>query len=348
MRSHLTPIPSPAPGPCARGWAATQRRWAAWAGLVLCLWSGFGAAAQGAFDAYNNSEVNPILAGDYTRLSVEVGRVEILYKGIVLNTSKNTLASLGTFSFGILTIPDAEPGETVTITVRAWDVTLGATYEAAEAAIFGVRVSSSTFVVLLGTAALPGNLDYFHGLTLGRPCFGTSVPPPYHAEVQEGQPVSFPWVGIGFGQNIHPPNAAYNQRPGFPVPGYPKGLALGSLAYVSNWLAYVPLPRTYGTDAVYYQVDRTGCFGIGVGTGVVFFDIQPSPSRFKPTLFIASGKPGLLALDGHRYRIEKSADLSVWTSAGEVTGNFSEVDLSPFLAPGDRAQFVRATEILKP
>ncbi len=58
--------------------------------------------------------------------------------------------------------------------------------------------------------------------------------------------------------------------------------------------------------------------------------------------------PKLRGLDGHRYRIEKSADLSVWTSAGEVTGNFSEVDLSPFLAPGDRAQFVRATEILKP
>ncbi len=123
---------------------------------------------------------------------------------------------------------------------------------------------------------------------------------------------------------------------------------MGALAYVSNRLAYVPLPRTYGTDAVYYQVDGTGCFGTGIGTAVVFLDIQPSPARLKPTLFIASGKPGLFALDGHRYRIEKSADLSAWASAGEVTGNFSEVDLSPFLSPGDRAQFVRATEILKP
>lgn len=63
-----------------------------------------------------------------------------------------------------------------------------------------------------------------------------------------------------------------------------------------------------------------------------------------------SGKviPKVRGLDGHCYRIERSADLSVRASVGEVTGNFSEVDLSPFLSPGDRVQFICATEIPKP
>jgi hypothetical protein len=359
MRSHLTPILPPARRVCARGWLARQRCWKAWVGLVLCLAVDSGVAAQGLFYGRNTS-ATMILNADGSPLKRDFGRVEILVGGEVLSGSKNTLVADGLFDFGVLTVPGAGPGKTVTATIRAWDTTYGATFAAA-LGVSRLGHGSWTYDLYLGGGDLPPTeMIFFKDLWL-QGCIGREIPPPGHVEAQERQPFyyAWPWDGNpGIISDIQLPTVAINQRPVFPVPGYPKGLALGSLAYVSNRLAYIPLPRTYGTDAVYYQVLRTGCSGIGGGNGVVFFEIQPSPARFKPTLFIASGKPGLLALDGHRYRIEKSADLSAWMSAGEVTGNFSEVDLSPFLAPGDRAQFVRAqfvraqfvraTEIPKP
>ncbi len=317
-------------------------------GLVLCLGVDYRAAAQGMFYGRNTS-ATMVLNADGSPLRKAVGRVEIIVGGEVLSGPEYTLVADGLFDFGVLTVPGAGPGKMVSATVRAWDSDHGATFAAARAGLVGQ--GSWTYDLLLGGGDLPPTeMIDFKELTL-QGCIGREIPLPGHAEVQEGQPVYYGWPWEGdpaIISGVHLPTLAINQRPVFPVLGSPTGLALGSLTYVSNRLAYVPSPRTYGTDAVYYQVDRTGCFGTGVGNGVVFFEIQPSPARFKPTLFIASGKPGLLGLDGHRYRIEKSADLSAWASAGEVTGNFSEVDLSPFLAPGDRAQFIRATESTPP
>ena len=316
---------------------------------MLCLWSGFGLAAQGTFYGRNTSSTM-ILDIDGAPLSKAVGRVEIIVSGTVLSGSVNTLVADGLFDFGVLTVPWMGPGVTASVTVRAWDARYGDTYAAVFVGAF-IGFGSSTFDVVLGGGdSAAAEMVFFKGFRL-RGCFGTVVPSPGHMEVQEGQPAyyAWPWAGNpGIISDINLPNFAYNQHPGFPVPGFPKGLALGSLAYISNRLAYVPLPRTYGTDAVYYQVARTGCFGIGSGNGVVFFDIQPSPARLKPTLVLASAKPRLLGLNGRRYRIEKSADLTAWGLAGEVTGSFSEVDLSSFLAPDARAQFFRATEITGP
>jgi hypothetical protein len=310
-------------------------------GLVLFLGAEFGLVAQSRFNA-KNLNTSPILAVDgVTKLSKAVGRVEIVYKGVVLNTGKKTFAADGIFSLGALLVPDVPPGGTAAITVRVWDSSVGATF--ADALGAGCCFAASTFDVqyLTGGADPPPAMDNFKGLTLNGKswCLHTDA-----ISVKEG----------AFAEFTLPDQGASNGRPAsiltnsFTWSGRsPAGTFGGTLPNVT----YQPAAHSYASDDFSYHYP----FGFGSDSFCLVYTtitVIPAPERSGPALVAesTSGKviPKLRGLDGHRYRIEKSADLSAWTSAGEVTGNFSEVDLSPFLAPGDRAQFVRATEITPP
>lgn len=125
---------------------------------------GVSAFAQGTFNGKNTS-TSPVFGEDgLTKLSKTVGRVEILVGGTVLNTAKNTFAADGIFSLGVLTVPGSTTSASVT--VRAWDSSVGATYDAAVAA--GHGYASSTFDVngLATGSTPPPAMDNFAGLTL--------------------------------------------------------------------------------------------------------------------------------------------------------------------------------------
>jgi hypothetical protein len=130
-------------------------------GLVALSLSAF---AQGTFNGKNTS-TSPVLGADGLKLSKVTGRVEILVGGTVLSTAKNTFAADGIFSLGVITTSVAGGG-TASVTVRAWDSAVGATYDAAVAA--GKGFASSTFDVAgLATGSTPPpGMDNFKGLTL--------------------------------------------------------------------------------------------------------------------------------------------------------------------------------------
>lgn len=131
-------------------------------GLVALSLSAF---AQGTFNGKNSGTTSPLLAADGSKLSAVTGRVEILVGGAVLNTTKNTLAVAGVFSLGVLTTGVADGG-TASVTVRAWDSAVGATYAAAVAAGKGFATSTFNVAGLATGATPPPGMDNFKGLTL--------------------------------------------------------------------------------------------------------------------------------------------------------------------------------------
>ena len=152
----------------------------------------------------------------------------------------------------------------------------------------------------------------------------------------------------------------YNLIPVKPIDGYRLGLSLGTLhgvVYPNPFgtgpqelapYTYLPNPHIYGTDLIYYPIGRQNSEG-AVRSGAIAVTIQPSVARSGPTLFLSAPmKPALLGLNARQYRIDRSADLKTWEPAGNVTGNYSTVDLSSFVTAGASAHFLRATDITPP
>lgn len=302
----------------------------------------FELAAQGTFNAKNSGSFSPVLSQDgVTKLSKLFGRVEILYKGKLLSTAKNTFAADGIFSLGALTIPDVIPGGSAEITIRVWDSRGGATF--AFAAASGYGVGASTFVVagLGGPSAPPAPMDNFRGLTIGGSGFIIT-----QARVLVDEDASGPveWLLCG------------TQSFGGECEGYlgvsSASIARSTLGTFSGRdcaIIFHPFPHVYGWD--YFQFPLCSERFIETQGGGIY--IRPSPERSGPALVAevrgaAKVVPKLRGLADHRYRVEKSTDLSAWELAGEVTGNNSEVDLSPLLVPDGRAQFFRATDLTPP
>ncbi len=123
-------------------------------------------AGGGSFNAKNSATLSPLLGVDGLKLTVANGRFEVLFGDTLLSTAKNTLAADGVFAAGVLSVPGIPAGGTAAITVRAWDVTAGATYALAQAA--GTGFASATFEVvgLGGDLTPPPALDNFKGLRL--------------------------------------------------------------------------------------------------------------------------------------------------------------------------------------
>ncbi len=123
-------------------------------------------AGGGSFNAKNSATLSPLLGVDGLKLTVANGRFEVLFGDTLLSTAKNTLAADGVFAAGVLSVPGIPAGGTAAITVRAWDVTAGATYALAQAA--GTGFASATFDVvgLGGDLTPPPALDNFKGLRL--------------------------------------------------------------------------------------------------------------------------------------------------------------------------------------
>ncbi len=332
--SALNPLPSPLAPACAR---KTAWRWAAWLAWVLCLSAASPLVAQGKFNA-KNSSTTPVIGPDgVTRMSKVVGRVEIVYKGTVLSTAKNTFAADGIFSLGILTVPDVGAGGTATITVRVWDVTSGATY--ASASTTG-EVTFDISGLVTEPPSFPALADFFPGLAL---CSGGVFASNGGATVEEGgAPLTFDLSAV------HPYTCCNSTLSGQSASVltnlFPGSLRFGTLSGVLPILIYAPPAHVYGYDGFTYPVGPGRCYPYSFA-----ITISPSPERSRPALAAAASAdkvvPKLRGLNGHRYRVERSADLMAWGLAGEVTGNFSEVDLSPFIAPDDQAQFFRASDL---
>lgn len=121
------PLPSPLAPACAR---KTAWRWALWLSCVFCLVAALPLTAQGTFFARNDS-TTLVLREDGTKMPKVVGRVEIVFQGIVLSTAKNTFAADGIFVLGPITVPGVGAGGTATITVRVWDSSVGAAFDEA-------------------------------------------------------------------------------------------------------------------------------------------------------------------------------------------------------------------------
>lgn len=328
------PLPSPLAPACAR---TPVWRWALWLRCVLCLVAALPLAAQGTFNARNNS-TTLVLRGDGTKLSKAVGRVEIVYQGIVLNTAKNTFAADGIFSVGVMTVPGVGAGGTATITVRVWDSSVGATYDAA---FFSGGANAATFDVVglaTGSTPPPAMFNFFKGLTVGSSwCLHFD-----YFTVQEGASIEF----------TLPDQGTYNGRPASFLTNSYTGTGQphpGTFSGILPNVTYRPAPRSYAPDSFTYL------YPTGFGNIISFclvsagITVLPAPERSGPALVseVSGDKvvPKLRGLNGHRYQVERSADLRVWDLAGEVTGNFTEVDLSPFLTLGDQAQFLRATDL---
>ena len=123
-------------------------------------------AGGGSFNAKNSATLSPLLGIDGLKLPVAKGRFEILFGDTLLSTAKNTLAADGVFAAGVLTVPGVPAGGTAAITVRAWDVTVGATFDLARAAGLGFASATFDVVGLGGDLTPPPALDNFKGLRL--------------------------------------------------------------------------------------------------------------------------------------------------------------------------------------
>jgi len=326
------PLPSPLAPACAR---KTAWHWALWLSCVFCLVAALPLTAQGTFFARNDS-TTLVLREDGTKMPKVVGRVEIVFQGIVLSTARNTFAADGIFVLGPITVPGVGAGGTATITVRVWDSSVGATFD--EAVLYG-RADGATFdVVGLGTGTTlgPSMANFFKGLTV-EPHFCLHFD---NFTVQEGDSIAF----------TLPDQGTYNGRPAslltntYTWTGQPHS---GTFSGILPNVTYRPTPRSYAPDSFTYL------FPLGLGFGFCLvpagITVLPAPERSGPALVseVSGDKvvPKLRGLNLHRYRVERSADLTAWGLAGEVTGNFTEVDLSTFLALGVQAQYLRATDL---
>ncbi len=75
------------------------------------------------------AQPNPILDRYGNPLPASVGMVELVWNGKVVQTG--ALSRDGQMDLGTLSIPGAAPGSVVELTVRAWDLSTGASYETA-------------------------------------------------------------------------------------------------------------------------------------------------------------------------------------------------------------------------
>jgi len=132
------------------------------------------AYAQGTFNANNNftpagaSAKAFVLDPNGSPLAKANGRVEILSGGTSLSPNGSAGVALtldGLFFINGLVAPGAGLGGTANLVVRAWDVTTGATYDAATA-----RGSVNVVISSLGGGTTPpatfGNNSDFKGLKL--------------------------------------------------------------------------------------------------------------------------------------------------------------------------------------
>jgi hypothetical protein len=115
----------------------------------------------GTFSAKNliGTEKRPILNAAGLPLAAAVGRVEIVYQGVVLK--RGVLVEDGVFVLGATAIPGTKLGSFATVAVRAWDATSGATFDAA------VQKGSEDIVVgpLGGDISPPAPFDNFRSFT---------------------------------------------------------------------------------------------------------------------------------------------------------------------------------------
>ena len=171
-------------------------------------------------------------------------------------------------------------------------------------------------------------------------------PQPEVVQTTEDHPVSISvnWIAINLWSQ---PISIIKEAASVTSYNRERGLFLGTVSGTTPTLVYTPQPHAYGTDQLYYTYGF--CPALGPFDSRVIIAIQPSAARQRPTLLISNTKtPSLLGLNGHRYRIEQSADLNSWEPIGSATGNYTTVDLSPFISAGTRAQFLRASEITGP
>jgi len=140
---------------------------------TIALLSGLAALAQGTVNLNNNFTAPGattkayVFAADGARLRAAVGRVEVL-SGDTVIASGSISAVAGLFDLGIRQIAGTPTGSPATLTIRAWDITAGATYADAAAARGEVTVTTAN---LGGGTTLPPTLNNpgtggFTGLTL--------------------------------------------------------------------------------------------------------------------------------------------------------------------------------------
>jgi hypothetical protein len=140
---------------------------------TIALLSGLVALAQGTVDLNNNFTAPGattkayVFGADGARLRAAVGRVEVL-SGDTVIASGSISAVSGLFALGNTVVAGTAIGSPATLTIRAWDITAGATYDTAVAARGSVTVTTTG---LGGGTALPGSLNNpagggFTGLTL--------------------------------------------------------------------------------------------------------------------------------------------------------------------------------------
>lgn len=170
-----------------------------WALLFLGSLVEFAAVAQGTFNANNNfvtvgaSSKAFVLDESGNPLAKAKGRVEILSGGVTLSPGGNLGVPLtldGLFFINGMAVPGVGLGGTAIVVVRAWDVSSGATYDAAL-----VRAMTIVTVNNLGGGTTPpasfGNNSDFKGLRLQGTPVGPEAPKvvsnPVATSVTEGQ-----------------------------------------------------------------------------------------------------------------------------------------------------------------
>lgn len=126
------------------------------------------ATAQGTFTANNNYVPNGatdkafIIDVNGEPAKPEVTRVEILYNDVLLkgyngNTvfaSVSKLTSDGLFSFDNIKVPNTNPGDTIQVVVRAWDITF-CSYDISSFENAGLRDSTIVTIKNLGGGTIP-------------------------------------------------------------------------------------------------------------------------------------------------------------------------------------------------
>ena len=157
----------PFPGQAIWWWLRTCMLRLALAGTLS-----FSASAQtspGTFSGKNiiGGTKRLILNRDGTALKTTVGRVELVRNGVVL--AAGAPAVDGTFVLGVVNVDGTSLGDTITVTVRAWDTTTGVTYSAAS-----VRGSEEVQVGPLGGGTVPPvEMSNFTGFQLAAVAGGT-------------------------------------------------------------------------------------------------------------------------------------------------------------------------------
>ena len=132
----------------------------------------FSASAQSSPGTFSGKNIiggvkRQILNRDGAALKASVGRVELLRNGVLL--AAGAPAVDGTFVLGVIDVEGTSLGDTITITVRAWDSTTGNTYSTAS-----VRGSEEVQVGPLGGGTVPpAEMSNFTGFQLARVTGGT-------------------------------------------------------------------------------------------------------------------------------------------------------------------------------